>query len=177
MNTTSQQRTAMTAKETRSPHLLSDAETLETLREMARDMQVALYRRYDTAEAVKILNIPKAELDSLRSRGEIAYILVGEGHVAFFGCQLLTYLLHCIVPVGTQPEPRTPLQPEHAPKPPKPSLHPEAELVSVKDTMAVLGIGRTKLYDLLNTAQLDCVKIGTRTLIRRSSIYRLMSAS
>lgn len=164
---------AMTAPDTETLHPLSDADSLTMLREMARDMQVALYRRYDTAGAVKILNIPEGELEALRMRGEIAYLLVGDDHVAFFGCQLLTYLLHCVVPVGAAPEPREPLQAEPKTEPVKPLIHPEAELVSVKDTMAFLGIGRTKLYDLLNTNELDCVKIGTRTLIKRASIRRL----
>lgn len=157
-------------------HPLSDADSLETLREMARDMQVALYRRYDTKEAVKILDVTEAELEALRVRGEIAYLLIGQDHVAFFGCQLLTYLLHCVVPLGATPEPREAFRPVPEPEPAKPAIHPEAELVSVKDTMALLGIGRTKLYDLINTKELDCVKIGTRTLIKRASIRRLTEA-
>lgn len=154
-----------------NPMTLSDADLFETLREMARDMQVALYRRYDTKEAVKILNIPETELEILRTRGEIAYLLVGDNHIAFFGCQLLTYLLHCVVPVGATPQPHEALQP--APEPEKPAIHPEAELLSVKDTMALLGIGRTKLYDLIKTNDLSSVKIGTRTLIKRASVRRL----
>jgi hypothetical protein len=89
----------MTTSDQLNPLSLDDASTLETLREMARDMQVALYQRYDTAEAVGILNISKDELENLRLRDEIAYLLFGDDHIAFFGCQLLTYLLHCVVPV------------------------------------------------------------------------------
>ncbi len=162
---------AMTDADKNLLHPLSDANSLSTLREMARDMQVALYRRYDTKEAVKILNIPETELEILRTRGEIAYLLVGDNHIAFFGCQLLTYLLHCVVPVGAAPQPREALQP--ASEPEKPTIHPEAELLSVKDTMALLGIGRTKLYDLIKTNELGSVKIGTRTLIKRASVRRL----
>jgi len=161
----------MTAADPIASLNLGDATTLETLREMARDMQVALYRRYDTKEAVKILDVSEAELEALRVRGKIAYLLIGQDHVAFFGCQLLTYLLHCVVPAGATPEPREAVQPE--PEPAKPVIHPEAELLSVKDTMGLLGIGRTKLYAMLKANELDCVKIGTRTLIKRTSIQRI----
>jgi len=161
----------MTTPDPLNPLSLDDATTLETLREMARDMQVALYRRYDTKEAVKILDVSEAELEALRVRGEIAYLLIGQDHVAFFGCQLLTYLLHCVVPAGATPELRAPVQSEA--EAPKPTIHPEAELLSVKDTMGLLGIGRTKLYDLIKKEELDCVKIGTRTLVKRTSIRRL----
>ncbi|MCF8483098.1 MAG: helix-turn-helix domain-containing protein [Rhodospirillum sp.] len=54
---------------------------------------------------------------------------------------------------------------------------PEAELVSVNGTMALLGIGRTKLYELLNDNTLDSVKIGRRTLVRRTSLRRLTEIS
>jgi hypothetical protein len=110
---------------------------------------VALYRRYDAVEAVKILNVSAVELETLRVRGEIAYLLIGEDHVAFFGCQLLTYLLHCVVPVGVTPKPREVVQATSEPEPVKPIIYPDAELVSVKDTMEFLGIGRTKLMSLV----------------------------
>jgi excisionase family DNA binding protein len=171
MNMLDRSKPAMTDTDKKVLYPLSDAQSLETLREMARDMQVALYRRYDASEAIKILNVSETELETLRVRGEIAYLLIGEDHVAFFGCQLLIYLLHCVVPVGAAPQPREVVRPVSEPA--KPVIHPEAELLSVKDTMALLGIGRTKLYDLLNTNELDCVKIGTRTLIKRTSVRRL----
>ncbi|WP_414675633.1 hypothetical protein [Magnetovibrio sp.] len=46
----------------------------------------------------------------------------------------------------------------------------------MKNTMALLGIGRTKLYDLINTKELNCVRIGTRTLNKHASIRRLTEA-
>jgi len=133
---------------------------------MARDMQVALYRRYDTKEAVGILNISKDELENLRVRGEIAYLLIGDDHVAFFGCQLLTYLLHCVVPVGVTPQPREHVVEEK----PKPAIAPEAEFLSVDEAITLLGIGKTKMYDLFKTKQINRVKIGTRTLIKRAEL-------
>ena len=41
---------------------------------------------------------------------------------------------------------------------------------SVNDTARVLGIGRTKVYELINAGQLETVKIGRRTLVRTASI-------
>ena len=154
--------------------MLSEAETVEMLREMALDMQVALYRRYDTKEAVGILNIPERELEDLRKQGEIGYLLVGENHVAFFGRHLLTYLMQCEVPAGVMPKPREVAQPE--PEAPKPVIHPEAEFVSVNDARIMLGIGKTKIYDLFKTKQINRVKIGSRTLIKRTELQAYMDA-
>ena len=41
---------------------------------------------------------------------------------------------------------------------------------SVNDTARVLGIGRTKVYELINAGRLETVKIGRRTLVRTASI-------
>ena len=155
-------------------HPFNDADSRAMLHEMAQDMSVTLFKRYNTKEATTILDIPEAELTALRERGEIAYLLVGDQSVAFFGYQLLMYLLQCIVPLGVSSE-----QNEEEPKglqPHKPAVSPDAELLSVVDTMTLLGIGRTKLYDLIKTNELLTVKIGRRTLIRRSSIKRLITA-
>lgn len=57
-----------------------------------------------TAKSITILDIHEAELAALRERGEIAYLLVGDQSVAFFGYQLLMYLLQCIVPLGVSSE-------------------------------------------------------------------------
>jgi excisionase family DNA binding protein len=42
--------------------------------------------------------------------------------------------------------------------------------VSINDTACALGIGRTKIYELINAGQLETVKIGRRTLVRIASI-------
>ena len=138
------------------------------MREMACDMSVALYRRYSVAEATKILSLSEGELESLRTQGEIAYLHINDKHIGFFGCQLLTYLLECIVPVGASPKPSQ----QPASQAAKPTISPEAELISVNDTLTLLGIGRTKFYDLLNKNELEYVKIGKRTLIKRASLRR-----
>jgi excisionase family DNA binding protein len=46
----------------------------------------------------------------------------------------------------------------------------EPILLSIPDACRVLGIGRSKLYELINAGRLDIVKIGRRTLIRAASI-------
>jgi excisionase family DNA binding protein len=46
----------------------------------------------------------------------------------------------------------------------------EPVCLSVKETARVLGIGRTKIYELINAGQLETVKIGRRTLVRTASI-------
>ncbi len=71
-------------------------------------------------------------------------------------------------PKGAQDE-------QSSPRPQTPS--PDAELVSVNKMLALLGIGRTKLYALLNADTLASVTIGRRTLIRRESVRRLIDVS
>ncbi len=40
--------------------------------------------------------------------------------------------------------------------------------------MAMLDIGKTKLYELVGTGDLEAIRIGRRTLILRSSIEALI---
>ena len=42
--------------------------------------------------------------------------------------------------------------------------------LSINDTAQALGIGRTKIYELINAGRLETVKIGRRTLVRIDSI-------
>lgn len=48
---------------------------------------------------------------------------------------------------------------------------------SVKEAILAYGIGRTKLYELINTRELTPIKIGTRTLLRRDDLDALVSRS
>lgn len=48
---------------------------------------------------------------------------------------------------------------------------------SVNETVRLLGLGRTKVYELINSGQLITVKIGRRTLVRTDSIRALVEAS
>lgn len=138
------------------------------MREVARDMEVALYRRYTETEAAKILGISEKELAQLRNEGRIAYLQLGDKAVGFFGCQVLTYLLECVVDADASPKPVQ----EPVAQSVQPTVSAVAELISVEDTIALIGIGRTKLYELLSTNEIESVKIGRRTLIRRASLRR-----
>lgn len=42
--------------------------------------------------------------------------------------------------------------------------------LSIIDTARVLGIKRSKTYELINAGYLETVKLGTRTLVRVASI-------
>lgn len=50
----------------------------------------------------------------------------------------------------------------------------QALLTSVQTTAATIGIGRTKVYDLINQGKLQTVKVGRRTLIKTESIRALV---
>ena len=42
--------------------------------------------------------------------------------------------------------------------------------VTIEGAKKVLGIGTTKLYELINDGQISAVKLGRRTLVRTDSI-------
>lgn len=46
--------------------------------------------------------------------------------------------------------------------------------VTVASARKALGIGNTKLYQLIGQGQLQTIKIGRRTLIRTDSIHALV---
>ena len=48
-------------------------------------------------------------------------------------------------------------------------------LASIKETGAELRVGRTKVYELIGNGDLETVKIGSRRLIIRPSIGRLIA--
>jgi excisionase family DNA binding protein len=49
--------------------------------------------------------------------------------------------------------------------------------VTVAGARSALGIGTTKIYQLIGEGRLRTVKIGRRTLIRTESIYALIEHS
>jgi excisionase family DNA binding protein len=53
----------------------------------------------------------------------------------------------------------------------------EPVLCSIADAARVLGIGKTKTYELITDAQLECVIIGTRRLVKVASINRLVETA
>lgn len=46
-------------------------------------------------------------------------------------------------------------------------------LISIRDAAQMLGIGRSKLYDLMGAGQLTTVQIGRRRLVRADSVRAL----
>lgn len=48
---------------------------------------------------------------------------------------------------------------------------------SVDESAHILGCGRTKIYDLIKDDRIRVVKIGTRTIIPKSEIDRLLNGS
>ena len=50
-------------------------------------------------------------------------------------------------------------------------------LCSIADAARVLGIGKTKTYELITDGQLECVTIGTRRLVKVASINQLVEAA
>lgn len=43
------------------------------------------------------------------------------------------------------------------------------ENLSIGETVRLFGIGRTKLYELINSGDIEALKLGRRTLIRANS--------
>ncbi|MCB2047400.1 MAG: helix-turn-helix domain-containing protein [Novosphingobium sp.] len=46
--------------------------------------------------------------------------------------------------------------------------------VRVNDAARMIGVGRTKLYELIASGELESVKIGKATRITTASLYRLV---
>jgi len=67
--------------------------TAEILEEIAKEMDIKLYRRFTESEASDILGLSIQTLRRIRSAGKISYLRVSERHVRFFGFQLCEYLL------------------------------------------------------------------------------------
>lgn len=49
----------------------------------------------------------------------------------------------------------------------------EAILVSILDAATALGVGRSKLYELIGEGRLETVTIGRRRLVRTDSVRAL----
>lgn len=45
---------------------------------------------------------------------------------------------------------------------------------TISETAKALGLGRTKVYELIKQKKLESIKIGTRRLVKVSSIQRLV---
>ena len=50
------------------------------------------------------------------------------------------------------------------------------ENISIGEAVRLFGIGRTKLYELINSGDIQAVKLGRRTLIRAQSARSFINA-
>lgn len=48
---------------------------------------------------------------------------------------------------------------------------------SINDAIAASSIKRTKLYELINSGELQTVKVGKRTVVKADSLRRLMEGA
>ena len=48
--------------------------------------------------------------------------------------------------------------------------------LSIEETITATGIGRTKLYELINSGQLKAKKIGKRTIILKTDLDEFLSS-
>jgi excisionase family DNA binding protein len=52
----------------------------------------------------------------------------------------------------------------------------EPVTLSIADAMKAIGIGRTKIYELIGAKKLRAVRLGGRTLVRTDSIRALVDS-
>ncbi|MEL6980602.1 MAG: helix-turn-helix domain-containing protein [Pseudomonadota bacterium] len=87
----------------------------EELRAIAEEMGVVYYARYSENEAADLLGVSVPTLRRLRSDGRLAYIKISDRKIAFFGYQLVHYLLSAVEnDPCLDPAPETPPDPETA---------------------------------------------------------------
>lgn len=49
-------------------------------------------------------------------------------------------------------------------------------LVSIKEAQRLIGVGHTRIYDLINAGALETIRIGKRRLVRYSSLQKLAAS-
>lgn len=139
---------------------------------LSHDMAVPLYAFYSVGDTARLLHISDSELLGLCKQKRIACIQLTDSKLGFFGHHILRFLMRCAVSddVANDNAPDKSMLATTSPAPSPAVLSPTVKLLSVNDTLALIGIGRTKLYQLLNNHEIDFVKIGKRTLIKRQSL-------
>jgi excisionase family DNA binding protein len=71
----------------------------------------------------------------------------------------------------------TPKVPTAAPIPAATTTQPPTPLlVSVKEARRLIGVGNTRIYDLINAGTLETIRIGKRRMIRYSSLQKLVGS-
>ncbi len=70
----------------------------QDLKDMADEMGIALYSRFEERGAAEFLELTPLDLKEIREKGAIAYLEVMENRIEYFGYQLLEYLVGTISP-------------------------------------------------------------------------------
>lgn len=142
------------------------------MREMAAELNVPLYRRFSEDAAAAVVGVTTEEMRQLRRSGAIGYLRLTGEQAGYFGFQLLEFMIDAIqepqiaeTATGAGRKERLPSLPSSAIAPPM--------LMSVRDAATTLGIGRSKLYELIADGQLEVVHLGRRTLVTVASVRRL----
>lgn len=146
-------------------------ERKRVMREMAAEMKIPLYHRFSETDARRILEISNTELREIQDEGRIACLRTTPQKRVFFGFQLIDFLVDNLTTTTNGNGPAS--RPEASQTTPSKQAEPERLLVSIEEAMRSLGIGRTKLYELINEKKIEVVKIGRRTLVRSVSLRRL----
>ena len=66
-----------------------------------------------------------------------------------------------------QGKPAAPIPQAVTPEQPPPML------VSIKEARRLIGVGNTRIYDLINAGALETIRIGKRRMVRYSSLQKL----
>lgn len=55
------------------------------------------------------------------------------------------------------------------------NIHSQSLALSIEDVQEMTGLGRTKIYQLINSGQIKCKKIGKRSLVLRVDLEKFLS--
>jgi excisionase family DNA binding protein len=111
--------------------------------------------KYTSTSAHRVLKAVEAgELPALRHDGEVRF------RVADLRAWAQT------VPVGSKPK----AEPPREPKPPAVPIPEDAELVTVREAAAVLGVSIAYIYQLVRAGKLPSVRRGWRVLIPKAAV-------
>lgn len=145
----------------------------ELLAEIAAELKISLYQRHTEDEVCHILGVSVGELRQIRQEGRIGCVMITKSKREHFGFQIIDFLLDSMLDGDMKAEAGLPVH-RVLDEPPAAS-GPAPMLISIDEAMNVIGIGRTKLYELIGEGRIEIVKLGRRTLVRTESLRRLAS--
>ena len=98
---------------------------------LADSMGIALYQQLSPLEASLFLRCKLSDIEELQKKGKIEYIQITKDQTAFFGYQLLNYLLNNI-------RGKTPSSP--------PPLPEQEQILRIEEVVKLTGISRTTIW-------------------------------